>query len=68
MPALPSYRNESFDLLANQLTGFYMRVTPVFNGLKKISATNSTKELTFNLCIFIPFNTKLRDSFDKFYK
>ena len=28
-PVLPSYRNQSTDLLANQLTGFYMRATLV---------------------------------------
>ena len=36
MPVLPSYRNQSIDLLifcANQLTGFYMRAKPAFNGL-----------------------------------
>ena len=30
MPVLPSYRNQSIDLLANQLTGFYMRATLAF--------------------------------------
>ena len=35
MPVLPSYRNQSVDLLANQLTGFYMRATLALNGLKK---------------------------------
>ena len=33
MPALPSYRNQSIDLSANQFTGFYMRATLAFNGL-----------------------------------
>ena len=27
---MPSYRNQSIDLLANQLTGFYMRATLAF--------------------------------------
>ena len=37
MPVLPSYRNQSTDLLccANQLTGFFMRATLAFNGLSK---------------------------------
>ena len=35
MSVLPSYRNQSIDLLANQLTGFYMRATLTFNGLNK---------------------------------
>ena len=33
MPALLSYRNQSIDWSANQLTGFYMGVTLAFNGL-----------------------------------
>ena len=33
MPVLPTYRNQSIDLLANQLTGFYMRATLALNGL-----------------------------------
>ena len=33
MPVLCSYRNQSIDLHANQLTGCYMRATLAFNGL-----------------------------------
>ena len=33
---LPSYRNQSTDLLANQLTGFYMRALVAFNWLNLI--------------------------------
>ena len=36
MPALPSYRNQSIDLSANQFTGFYMRATLAFNGLRPL--------------------------------
>ena len=35
MPVLPSYKNQSIDLPANQLTGFYTRATQAFNGLMK---------------------------------
>ena len=34
MPVLPSYKNQSIDLLC-QLTSFYMRATLALNGLKK---------------------------------
>ena len=41
MPVLPIYRNQLIDLhmicTANQLTGFYMRVTPAFDVLTKLS-------------------------------
>ena len=33
MPVLPSYRNQSIDLQANQLTGFFMKATLALNGL-----------------------------------
>ena len=32
---LPSYRNQSIDLLCHQLTGFYMMANLAFNELKK---------------------------------
>ena len=34
---LPSYRNQSTDLLCNQLTGFYTRTTLTFNGLREVT-------------------------------
>ena len=35
MPVVPSYRNQSIDICtANQLTGFNMRATLAFNGLR----------------------------------
>ena len=36
MSLLPSYRDQQSICCANQLTGFYMRVTMAFNGLKRI--------------------------------
>ena len=38
MPVLPSYRNQSIDLLANQLTSLYMRATLAFKGLITVTA------------------------------
>ena len=36
VPVFPSYRNQSIDLLANQLAGFSIRATLALNGLKRI--------------------------------
>ena len=36
MPVLPSYRNQSIDLLCKSMTGFYMRATLAFNGLSNL--------------------------------
>ena len=38
MPVLPSYRNQSIDLLANQLTSLYMRATLAFKALITVTA------------------------------
>ena len=38
MPVLPSYKNQSIDLIcANQQTGFYMRATRALNGLTEVT-------------------------------
>ena len=53
MPVLPPYRNQSIDFhsksieicTANQLTGFYMRATLAFNGLKYISIKKTNNKI-----------------------
>ena len=40
MPVLPTYRNQSIDLLRKSLTGFYIRATLAFNRLTKTRATS----------------------------
>ena len=47
MPVLPSERrNQSIDVLANQLTGFYMSAILAFNELK--SDSRLPKKIDFN--------------------
>ena len=61
MPVLPSYRNQSTDLLSKSIDWFYMRATLAFNGLNCIigkfwhhskSLLNFKRKLTycFNIC------------------
>ena len=38
MPVLPSYTNQSIDLLANQLTSLYVRATLAFKGFITVTA------------------------------
>ena len=45
MSVLPTYRNQSTDFFANQLTGFYMRTTPAFNGSVLSSKGNQSIDL-----------------------
>ena len=49
---LPSYRNQSIDLLANQLTGFCMRPAPALNRLNKWPVTSYTQS---NFWRIIPY-------------
>ena len=53
MPVLPSDRNQSFDFhsksieicTANELSGFYMKATLAFNGLKYISTKKTNNKI-----------------------
>ena len=47
MPVLPSYRNQSIVWHSKKLTGFYMRATLAFNGLKSKSRFDNVKLLLF---------------------
>ena len=49
MPVLFSYRSQSINLLCNQLTGFYMWVTPAFNELKLTKTIHKLQIKTFLL-------------------
>ena len=61
MLVLPSYRYQSIDLLcfANQLTGFHMRATLVFNGLRISLVKVKGEKICSYLWIFSHFIKKI---------
>ena len=61
MQVLPTYRNQSIDLLRKSLTGFYMRATLAFNGLTKTKATSQAYS-------WLLIKTKLTLTFSQFKK
>ena len=57
MPELPHIETSQLICIANQLTGFYMRATLAFNGLKTLRAKEKfTCDLVHNILEFYKFN------------
>ena len=60
MPVLPSYGNQSIDLLYKSMTGFYMRATLAFDGLTELWSVKFTTTY-FPLFIVVYFSSLFGD-------